>query len=286
MSSSLPINPTDVLVPCASCGTELTGPFCHQCGEKRLDRHDYAFGNWLAHTLDAFTDFDFKVVRSLWSLLRRPGQMTAEVLTGRRVPWTKPIQVFIIANLVYYVVADALKLNTFQTPLHYHLLSPYGATAHTWSAANAARLGLDMPAYEARFDTLTHTLAKSLVIFFVPVFALLFGLLARRARRYALEHVTVALHFTSLLLLLLPLPYPVVYGLLKSGLVDRTNGDAIWTGATGLMLGYYAGRFLPRVYGMGCGAARAQAVLLVFLFYAALVFLYRSLLFFIAHALL
>ncbi len=92
-------------VVCASCGAALAGPFCHLCGEKRLDRHDYALGHFLEHTLDAFTHFDFKVLHSIWSLLRRPGQMTADVLAGRRQPWAKPLQVFLIVNLLYYVVA-------------------------------------------------------------------------------------------------------------------------------------------------------------------------------------
>ena len=93
---------------CASCGLALVGPFCYRCGEKRLDRHDYAFGHWLEHTVDAFTHFDLKVPRGLWSLLRRPGTMTADVLAGRRVAWPKPFQAFLVANVLYYAVASAL----------------------------------------------------------------------------------------------------------------------------------------------------------------------------------
>ena len=143
-----------------------------------------------------------------------------------------------------------------------------------------------MPEYAVRFDALAHTLAKSLVIFFVPVFALLFGLLAWRARRYALEHVTVALHFTSLILLVLPLPYPLVYLLIERKVVDQPDADAIWTTATALLIGYYAAVLLRRVYGVGRGAATGQAILVVVVFFVALMFLYRPLLFVIVHALL
>ena len=78
----------------------MLGPFCHRCGEKRLDRHEYAFGHWLEQPGDAFTHFDLKVPRVFWSLLREPGRMTADTLAGRRVAWAKPVQVFIIANLL------------------------------------------------------------------------------------------------------------------------------------------------------------------------------------------
>ncbi len=146
-------------------------------------------------------------------------------------------------------------------------------------------MGLSLAEYTSRFDALAHTLAKSLVIFFVPVFALVFALLARRARRYALEHVTVAVHFTSLLLLLLPLPFPVMYGLSASGMVDRMDGDAIWTLALGLLLGFYATRFLSRVYGSGRWTAIGQAIIVVVAFYLSLIFLYRPVLFFVVHLL-
>jgi Protein of unknown function (DUF3667) len=44
--------------------------------------------------VDTVTHFDLKVVRGGWSLLRRPGLMTREVLAGRRVPWPKPCSCF------------------------------------------------------------------------------------------------------------------------------------------------------------------------------------------------
>lgn len=271
---------------CASCDTPLAGAYCHVCGEKRLDRHDYALGHFLEHTVDAFTHFDFKVPRSLWSLLRHPGVMTADVLAGRRMRWAKPIQVFLIANLIYYVAATTVGLSTFQTPLRFHQRHVYGALAQRWSAAQATELGLTATAYAERFDALAHTLAKTLVIFFVPVFALLFGLLLRRARRYTLEHVVVAMHFTSLVLLVLLLPFPLVLALVKSHLVDRLDADAIWTFSTGILIGFYASRFMLRVYGSRHKASIGQGILTAAVFYLMLQFVYRPLLFFIVHALL
>lgn len=276
----------DPAAACASCAAALHGPYCHVCGEKRLDRHDYALGHFLEHTVDAFTHFDFKVPQALWSLLRHPGRMTADVLAGRRVKWAKPLQVFLIANLLYYALASALHLRTFQTTLEGFAHTPYRNFVHAWSAAQAARLSLTEAAYAAKFAALSHSLSKSLVIFFVPVLALVLALLQRRSRRYFLEHVTVAIHFVSLLLLLLPIPMPLMYALIKGGMLAGANGDGVYTLCLSVLLGFYAAVFFRPVYGVSKGLAFWQGLAVVGVFLGALVFLYRPLLFFIVHALL
>ncbi len=276
--------PGPVDAPCASCGARLHGPYCHACGEKRLGPHDYALGHWLEHAVDAFTHFDLKVPRSLWSLLRRPGAMTADVLAGRRRSWASPFQVFLIANLVYYALATWLHLGTFETPLRYHFDYRYGDLARRLSEAQAAHLGLTLDAYAERFDHLAHTLAKTLVIFFVPVFAGLFALLHRRPRRYALEHVIAGMHFTSLLLLLLLVPIPIIIAIIMVFHLPST--DVLWTICSVFLLGGYARAFFRHVYGDTRGVAAAKAVAVPFVFYAALIYLYRPLLFLIVHRLL
>ncbi len=194
--------------------------------------------------------------------------MTVEVLAGRRVGWAKPVQVFLIANLVYYLIATKLQLSTFETPLKYQQLgSLHGDLAHSWSAAKATRLGLSDDEYAARFDALAHTLAKTLVLFFVPVLALAFGVMARRAHRYALEHVTVGTHFMSLVLLIIPLPYPLVWGLYQPGLTDQADTDAVWTLISALIIGFYAWWFMRRIYASSRVMAVLQAVGITFVFF-------------------
>ncbi|HEX8386144.1 MAG TPA: DUF3667 domain-containing protein [Rubricoccaceae bacterium] len=263
--------------PCASCGAALVGDYCHRCGEKRLGHHDYAFGHWLEHTVDAFTHFDLKVPRSLWSLLRRPGLMTADVLAGRRVRWAKPFQAFLIANVVYYVLASTVGLNTFETPMQYQLETFYGETVRAWSTAKAAALGVTAAEYAERFDALAHTLQKTLVVFFVPVLAAAFWALHPLRRRYALEHVTVGVHFASLILLL-PFPtVPLFLGLHVLGV--PASEDAIATFVSAALIAVYGAWFCRRVYGDRWLGAALKGAALPFVFYLSLIFLYRPLLF-------
>ena len=125
---------------------------------------------------------------------------------------------------------------------------------------------------------------KTLVVFFVPVFAAVFALLEIGKKRYALEHVTVGVHFTTLLLLLLPLPFPIVFVGIVLGVIQ--GGDDLWTLATAFLIGVYGAAFLRHVYGDSRPVSVLKAVVLPFAFYTALAYLYRPILFGIITALL
>ena len=269
---------------CASCGTPLEGPYCHACGEKRLDRHDYALAHVVEHGIDAFTHFDLKVLRSLWSLFRRPGLMAADVLAGRRVQWTRPFQLFIVANVLYFVLASWLGINTFQTPLRYHLSSWYGDLAQTVATGKAAYLGLTAEAYAERFDHQAHVLSKSLLIALVPFVALVLAVLFRRPRRYVLEHLTVALVLVPALLLLMPLPLPFALAMMHL-VPQQATGDLWWTMGTGLLFGAYASVFFRQAYGGSWRVSVLRAIVFVWLWYLILLYVYRPFLFLVAQVL-
>ncbi len=278
----------DALPPgavCASCGTTLSGPYCHACGEKVLDRHDYALAHVVEHGIDAFTHVDLKVLNSLWSLFRRPGVMAADLLAGRRVRWAKPFQLFVVANILYYLIASALHINTFQTPLRYHVGTWYGELVQNVAAGKAAYLGLSAEAYAERFDRQAHTLSKSLLITLVPFVALALHALFAGRRRYYLEHLTVALLVVPALLLLTPLLYPLVIVLLEiAGHVDG-SGDTWWTLTSIVVFTAYLFVFLRRTYGGRTLPTLVRAAGLVVAWYAILIYVYRPILFLAAQVL-
>lgn len=264
---------------CATCGTPLHGAFCSQCGEKVLDRHDYALGHVLEHGVDAFTHFDVKVLKSLWSLFRRPGLMAADVLAGRRVAWAKPFQLFIVANILYYLIASALEINTFQTPLRYHLTGWYGPFVEAVVTNKAAYLGLSPEAYAERFDHQAHGLSKSLLILLVPFVALVLKGLFFARRRYYLEHFTAALVLVPALVLVTPLLLPVVIALMALVGSVRGSGDAWWTLLTTVVYTLYLAVFFRRVYGGRRWVRVAKAFAFVFAWYTILIYVYRPILF-------
>ena len=100
-------------MPCPTCGSPVTGRFCGHCGEQRVTAHDYSVRHFAGHAFESLTHFDFKSLRAFKALVARPGRLTREYLDGRRQRYVGPIQLFVIANLLFALIGP----NTFRTPL-------------------------------------------------------------------------------------------------------------------------------------------------------------------------
>lgn len=282
----------DAPVACASCGSALHGEYCHACGEKRLGHHDYSFAHFAEHAVDTVTHFDFKVVTSAWSLLRRPGVMTADVLAGRRVRWAKPLQLFLLINVLFFVVSSAFDVHIFDTELQSHI-SPtaqhYGALAQKMVADRVAERGITADAYAVPFDARGHTLAKSLVFLFIPLATAVLALLNVGRGRYVLEHVLVATHVMAGVLLLLVLVLGMLVALALLRVVGVAGGGVGGDGVATVLFGAFFLPFLAlvfrRAYGDGWGSSAAKAVGFCAAFVFVLLPVYRFLLFVIAFAL-
>lgn len=88
---------------CASCGAKLKGDYCRKCGEKKIvPERDFSIRKFLHQTLGHFIHFDSKLLRTCWLLFSKPGFLTAEWIAGRRVGYMKPLQLFVVASLLFY----------------------------------------------------------------------------------------------------------------------------------------------------------------------------------------
>lgn len=91
---------------CLNCGAPLIGPFCAQCGQR--DVPPYPSVRELA--TDAFWElsgWDGRFAGSVRALLAHPGRLTMEFLQGRRVRYVSPLRLYLVASLIYFVVAAA-----------------------------------------------------------------------------------------------------------------------------------------------------------------------------------
>jgi hypothetical protein len=193
---------------CPSCGSAVFERYCAQCGERRLDRSDFRVRRYLGEAFASITEADSRVWRSFRALLFRPGLLSAEYVAGRRRPWIGPVQLFLLCNVVFFVVLEFMPVHVFTTRLSDHLLHhPYSE----WALAQEARAGVtfrelhadpaEFAVYARTFDAVTAGLAKSLIFVMIPGVAALLALLHIGRRRYFVEHLTLATHYFAVLLL-------------------------------------------------------------------------------------
>ena len=90
---------------CGTCGAQLQGPFCHECGEAAPHHGDLGLRHLAHDAVHEFTHLDGKIARTLKALLFAPGKLTAEYWAGRRGLWVRPLRLYLIISALQLLLA-------------------------------------------------------------------------------------------------------------------------------------------------------------------------------------
>ncbi len=105
---------------CLNCATPLSGPFCSHCGQR--DVPPYPSVRELV--VDAFWElsgWDGRFASTIRALALKPGLLTREFLEGRRARYISPLRLYLMASLVYFLVAAAAPDVTLSNGQKVHL---------------------------------------------------------------------------------------------------------------------------------------------------------------------
>jgi hypothetical protein len=110
MATDPTIDPAPVVAPtprrCENCGAPLQGEHCYACGQptKGLVRH---FSSVMGDFFDTVFNIDSRVLRTLGPLLTRPGFLSLEYFSGRRVRYVTPMRLFLFLSLIAFFAIQA-----------------------------------------------------------------------------------------------------------------------------------------------------------------------------------
>ena len=91
---------------CLNCGAEMLGPFCAQCGQRDIP----PYPSVRELVTDAFWElsgWDGRFAATARTLVRSPGRLTIDFLEGRRARYISPLRLYLLASLLYFLVAAA-----------------------------------------------------------------------------------------------------------------------------------------------------------------------------------
>src|SRR5882672_3841845 len=91
---------------CLNCAEPLTGFFCATCGQRDIPPYP-SVRDLAAEAISEFSGWDGRLALTLRTLVERPGMLTHEFLEGRRVRYISPLRLYLMASLVYFIVAAA-----------------------------------------------------------------------------------------------------------------------------------------------------------------------------------
>lgn len=92
--------------PCRNCGTVVTGRYCGNCGQLAQTFHRPIW-SLASEVLGDFLSLDGRVMRTLPSLMLRPGKVTKEYLTGKRQRFVPPFRLYLLTSFIYFVMLFA-----------------------------------------------------------------------------------------------------------------------------------------------------------------------------------
>jgi hypothetical protein len=99
---------------CLNCGAQLAGAFCADCGQRDIPPYP-SVRELVVDAAAEFTGWDGRLATSLRDLILRPGMLTREFLEGRRVRYISPLRLYLMASLVYFLLAAGAPDNKSQS---------------------------------------------------------------------------------------------------------------------------------------------------------------------------
>ncbi len=88
---------------CQNCGSNLSGPFCHACGQKdnELRRPIWSFAREI---VDEVFSSDSRLAKTLVLLMLMPGGLTRYYVSGKRARYVPPVRLYLIVSIIFFAV--------------------------------------------------------------------------------------------------------------------------------------------------------------------------------------
>ena len=99
---------------CLNCNTELTGNYCHNCGQQATDPKP-SIGSFIIEYLSNAFMWDTKLFSTLWYLISQPGRLTSDFLRGHFIAHTHPLKLtmfmLFVTITIFVFLSDTNDIN-------------------------------------------------------------------------------------------------------------------------------------------------------------------------------
>ncbi|MFN8252553.1 MAG: DUF3667 domain-containing protein [Ferruginibacter sp.] len=101
-------NVSDVKAPvhihtCRNCKHSFTGKICNNCGEKVFNEKHLTAKHFFHQVIDFFWHWENKVLKTIKLNTFKPGFVTRENLNGVTVPYAKPVQLYLVMSVLFFL---------------------------------------------------------------------------------------------------------------------------------------------------------------------------------------
>ncbi|WP_430810217.1 MULTISPECIES: DUF3667 domain-containing protein [unclassified Carboxylicivirga] len=107
-----PNQPVDApLITCKNCYQQFNGKFCSNCGQsvKELER---PIRFMIADFMGTVITFDTRLLKTLVTVLFKPGQLTLDFLAGKRARYMPPFRFYVFISFVMFLLMSVVTNNS------------------------------------------------------------------------------------------------------------------------------------------------------------------------------
>ncbi|MDX1315553.1 MAG: DUF3667 domain-containing protein [Eudoraea sp.] len=98
---------------CKNCGSVSSGKFCSQCGQ-RLSVDKVTFSETFQDLIDAMFSINAPLLTTMKGLIKNPGLLLRNYLSGQRKKYYKPVAFFILTTVVYLLIRALIGFDPFR----------------------------------------------------------------------------------------------------------------------------------------------------------------------------
>ncbi|MDP4242272.1 MAG: DUF3667 domain-containing protein [Bacteroidota bacterium] len=168
-----------------------SGTYCPACGEE-MEPALPTVKHYLRELSREFVELDSKLVRTVPALFR-PGFLMKEYTAGRRQRYMKPLRLYLLIGIVFFLFFGSMAKEKIQRPLPSHS-GVLNLAVNTSNATHARQNGVAILTY------VTEIAPYTILIFSAPLLALSLKILYGRRRLYV-EHIIFSYYVCSLALI-------------------------------------------------------------------------------------
>ena len=220
---------------CITCNTELQGDYCYKCGEKKIiPSKDYSIKEFIEEAAEGLIHLDSKFIKTFWLLIRKPGFLVAEYNRGHRKPYMKPIQVFVVATVLFYFIYPPSYLffsaiENINNGYHGNAIGTnvfhYDVGGKIKQFAIQKNLTINQAIEEVEKEA-SHK-SKEFLFIILPFLALMTYALFRKANSYFIPHLILWVYLLSFFIIANLLIISVIFWVFHLKDVDDTYFESI-----------------------------------------------------------
>jgi hypothetical protein len=109
--------------PCLNCGDATPGRFCPNCGQRKT-AIQVSLRALVLDTLEEELTVDRRIPATVGALFLEPGQLTVEYVNGRVARYLRPVRLYLLSSLVFFLVFSFMSLQFLRGTLSGDALGP------------------------------------------------------------------------------------------------------------------------------------------------------------------